>query len=270
MMRFMSRWVAVAAVVLTASSAAWVSAQPPVPPAKAATGDTGQPRIDPQALELFKKMCDYLGSAKAFRVRASFREEVMLLTGQKLVYDSWAQVSVRRPDRLRTSRHGILEDLEVYYDGKSVAMFRRQPNLYAVTPAPPTIGGMFDAMRSQFDISIPGSDLLYADAYAGMIEDVTDAFYVGLEDIGGLLAHHLGFRHPDVDWQVWIQEGEKPLPVKYIITTKWMTGAPSFDVAMTDWDLAPRLDDATFAFMPPPGAQKIEFKRPPDVPAAYR
>ena len=254
-MRFSPRWVVAVAAVLLASSASWVSAQP---------------RIEPRATDLFKKMSDYLGGTKAFSVRASFRQEVVLVTGQKLEYESWSQVSVRRPDRLRTSRHGVLENIEFYYDGKTATLFRKEANFYAVEPVPPTVDGMFDAMRARVDIDIPGSDLIYGDAYAGMMENVTDAMYVGLEDIGGSRAHHLAFRDSDVDWQVWIQDGEKPLPVKYVITTKWTTGAPALAVALTDWDLAPRLDDATFAFVPPPGALKIDFRRPPDVPAARR
>ena len=88
-MRLPSRWVAVAAAVAAVSSAALVSAEP---------------RIDPQATEVFKKMSDYLGRTKALSARATFRQEVVLLTGQKVEYESWSQVTLRRPDRLRTSR----------------------------------------------------------------------------------------------------------------------------------------------------------------------
>ena len=254
-MRLPSRWVAVAAAVAAVSSAALVSAEP---------------RIDPQATEVFKKMSDYLGRTKALSARATFRQEVVLLTGQKVEYESWSQVTLRRPDRLRTSRHGLMENLDFYYDGKTTTIFRKEPNFYASAPAPATVDAMLEDLQAKLDIAIPGSDLLFADAYGGMIGDVTDALYVGPEEVGGVRAHHLAFRHSDVDWQIWIQEGDKPLPVKYVITTKWMTGAPSFDVVMTDWDLAPKVDDATFAFVPPSGSQRIEFKRPPDLPAVSR
>jgi hypothetical protein len=56
--------------------------------------------------------------------------------------------------------------------------------------------------------------------------------------------------------------------LKYVITTKWVTAAPSYSVVMTDWDMTTKLDDATFKFVPSAGAQKIDFIRPADVPAS--
>jgi hypothetical protein len=73
--------------------------------------------------------------------------------------------------------------------------------------------------------------------------------------------HHLAFRTPSIDFQVWVQDGDKPLPRKYVITTKWMTGAPQNGVELTDWNLAPRIDDTVFTFTPPAGARKIDFLR---------
>ena len=262
--------VCVAVALASSPEARDVSGQRPAAAKAAVANDAGQERIDPRATDLFKRMSDYLARSKALSVRATFREEVILLTGQKLEYESSAQISLRRPDRLRTSRHGILEDLDFYYDGKTVTVYRKQPNFYAVQSTSATVDSMLDAIRSQLDIEIPGSDLLYADAYPGMIEGVTDGMYVGLEDVGGVRVHHLAFRQTDVDWQIWIQEGDKPVPVKYVINTKWMTGGPSIDVVMTDWDLAAQPNDETFTFLPPAGARKIEFKRPPDLPAASK
>lgn len=254
-MRDMFRWVAAAAAVAMLSSTAVA---------------TAQPRIDPRATDQLKKMTDLLVHTKALTVHATFRNEVVTLSGQKLEYESWAHVSMRRPDRFRTSRHATLEDLDFYYDGKTATVFRKQPNLSAAEPTAPTLDAMMDLVRAHLDIDIPGSDLLYTDAYAGMVDGLTDALYVGIEDVEGVQTHHVAFRNADVDWQLWIQDGEKPLPVKYVITTKWATGAPNFDVVMTDWDLAPRLDDSVFTFVPPPGARQIDFRRPASLPGAIR
>lgn len=139
-------------------------------------------------------MCDYLGSMKTFSAHVSFREEVMLLTGQKIERESWSNLTVRRPNRFRALRHGALENLEFYYDGKTMTLFRKEPNVYALEPAPPSLDEMFDLIRSKFNVDIQGSDLLYADAYSGMTDDLTDATYIGLEDVGGVRAHHLAFR----------------------------------------------------------------------------
>jgi hypothetical protein len=78
---------------------------------------------------------------------------------------------------------------------------------------------------------------------------------------GGVRCHHLAFRGNEVDWQIWIEEGEKPLPRKFVVTTKWMTGAPQFTVAMKNWNVSPKLTEDMFTFVPPKDAQKIDFVR---------
>jgi hypothetical protein len=242
-------------------------AQPPAPVNTAAKGDTEQ-RINPKATELLRKMSDYLGSQKAFTVHASFSEEVVLVDGQKVGYESSSQLSLRRPDRFRADRHGVKENLTLYYDGKTMTLFQKGPNFYAVEPAPPTVDTMLDFLITSVNADIPGSDLLMVDSFDGLVDGMTDANDFGQEEVGGVATHHLGFRNHDVDWQIWIQDGDKPLPLKYVITTKWTTGAPSYSVVMTDWNMAPHLDDATFKFVPPAGAQKIDFVRPADIQAA--
>ena len=227
-----------------------------------------QPQIDPKATALLKKTADYLSSAKAFSVRMSFTDEVVLLNGQKIGTEAGSQVSLRRPDRFRTIRHGVQENLDFYYDGKTIAFFEKGPNLYAMAPAPSTLDGMMDTLREKYDVDIPGSDLFYTDAFTGMMDDVTEASYIGLEDVGGVSAHHLAFRKSDVDWQLWVRDGDMPVPVKYVITTKWITAAPSYSVLFTDWNMTPKFDNATFDFVPPTGARKIDFARPADVPGA--
>jgi hypothetical protein len=107
----------------------------------------------------------------------------------------------------------------------------------------------------------PGSDLIYKNAYNILTEDVISGFYIGMSVVGGVKCHHLAFRGNEVDWQIWIEEGNKPLPKKFIVTSKWMTGAPQFTVTIKSWNLSPKLADNMFTFVPPKGAQKIDFIR---------
>ena len=61
-----------------------------------------------------------------------------------------------------------------------------------------------------------------------------------------------------MDWQIWIEDGERPIPRRYVITTKWMTGAPQFGVVLSDWNVSPQIDDNTFVFEAPAGARKVD------------
>jgi hypothetical protein len=64
-----------------------------------------------------------------------------------------------------------------------------------------------------------------------------------------------------VDWQLWIQDGPKPLPVRYVITAPGAAGAPQYEVNIRKWNTNPGLTDAEFKFVPPKGAQRIEFMK---------
>ena len=60
----------------------------------------------------------------------------------------------------------------------------------------------------------------------------------------------------DVDWQIWIQLGDYPLPRKLVITTKTDEARPQHTSVFT-WDLAPSYNDAAFTFVPPAGALRV-------------
>ena len=46
--------------------------------------------------------------------------------------------------------------------------------------------------------------------------------------------------------------------MKYIITSKWITGAPQYSVRFRDWDTKPNIDPGRFMFSPPEGAKRLE------------
>ena len=97
--------------------------------------------------------------------------------------------------------------------------------------------------------------------YNILMENVNSGFYVGISIVDGVNCHHLAYRDDEVDWQIWIEDGDKPLPKKFVITTKWLTGAPQYTVSVKSWDLSPKLKDDMFTFVPPKDAKKIEFVR---------
>jgi hypothetical protein len=118
---------------------------------------------------------------------------------------------------------------------------------------------MLDFARESLDIVAPASDLIYADAFEILMQDVTSGFVVGKSVLDGVRCDHLAFRSPHADWQIWIQEGSEPLPRKLVITSRDVLNAPQFTVEMTRWDLAPEFSTQTFTFTPPEDAQGIDF-----------
>jgi hypothetical protein len=115
-----------------------------------------------------------------------------------------------------------------------------------------------EELRASTGLDAPGMDLLSADPYSVLTEDVSQGVHVGTGIVGGVECEHLAFRNPRVDWQIWISKGEPPLPMKYVITTKWVTGAPQFGLRLSNWNVAPQFDATLFTFTAPPDAKKLE------------
>jgi hypothetical protein len=222
-------------------------------------GHTQPTGIDPQAEKLLKRMSDYLASRQQFTAKAESTLEVVLTSGQKLQYDSPATLMVSRPNKLRAHRKGDLANQEFFYDGKTLTLYNPRENLYATTAAPPTLDETLDFAREKLDIIAPAAELLYKNAAEKMLKESSSGFAVGPSVVGGVKCTHLAFRGSEVDWQIWIEDGDKPLARKFILTSKKVAGEPQFTVLIRNWDVAPKLTNQEFSFTPPKGAKKIEF-----------
>lgn len=215
--------------------------------------------IDPQATRLLKASTDFLASQKRFYAETRSSLEVVLTSGQKIQFDHLARQSVQRPNKLRADRFGDLVKQSFYYDGKSLALFNPGENIYATVAAPATLEEMLDFARNKLDIVAPAGDLVYGNAYDILMTDVTQAFVVGKGVVEGVVCDHLAFRAPNVDWQIWIQEGKQPLVRKLVLTTRDQPAAPQFSIVVTKWNLKPTFTPQTFNFRPPAGATRVEF-----------
>ena len=215
--------------------------------------------IDPQAEKLLKRMSDYLAGRQQFTAKAESTLEVVLTSGQKIQFDSPATLEVSRPNKLRAHRKGDIANQEFFYDGKTLTLYSPRENVYATAAAPPTLDETLDFAREKLDIIAPAAELLYKNAAERMLKESSSGFVVGQSVVGGVKCTHLAFRGAEVDWQIWIEDGDKPLPRKFILTSKKVAGEPQFTVLIRNWDVAPKLTNQEFSFTPPKGAKKIEF-----------
>ncbi len=218
-------------------------------------------RIEPQADQALRRMSDYLKSMKEFTFRTENTTDEIALAGSKLQFGQTVDVYVRRPDRLRANAEGDLANQQFYYDGKSITLFNKDKNVYTTLAAPDGIESALEYAQKAFDINAPLSDLIYHDAYRVLTKDVHSGHYVGLHRVRGIQCHHLVFIQDDIDWQIWIENSQTPLPRKMVITSKWLAGGPQFTALMSYWKTSARLPEDLFIFTAPVTAQKIEILR---------
>ncbi len=214
--------------------------------------------IDPEANKILKSMSSYLGGTKAFSMNADIDFEIVTKDGQKLQLSSFATVVMDRPEKFHVERRGMIADAEFIFDGKTLTLHGKNLNVYTQTEVSGTIDDAIRAYEMETGIPAPGADLLFGDPYAILSSGVVRGAYIGTAYVNGVECHHLAFREDKVDWQLWVKTGNEPLPMKYVITSKWHTGAPQYEIRLRDWDTKPRIKADQFTFTVPKGARRLE------------
>lgn len=222
--------------------------------------DTPKPGIEPRVDRLLRDMGSYLESASEFSFRTDVNYDRVLQNGQKILYGRRSEIAMRRPNRLHVLVDGDLLHERIWYDGKTFVILDLWERNYAEVDVPPKLDDALDFMATKYGIASPVSDVLYADPYSILVENVETGTYVGRAVIRDVPTHHLAFTQENIDWQLWIEDGPQPVPRMAVITYKNVASSPQFTVWMSDWNFAPRLADSLFQFVPPDGANEVELK----------
>jgi hypothetical protein len=216
--------------------------------------------VDEGADKVLRQMSAYMNSLQQFTLRAYKTTEEILTTGQKLQFGSTVDLFIRRPDRFRVeSKDSFTSNKDLFYDGKTITAYGKHLNLYAVMDVPSTIDNALKHALESYALDAPMAEFIVKNSYDTLIDSINSGYYLGLDYVQGVECHHLAFRQDDIDWQIWIENSKTPVPRKFIITHKWVVGAPQFTVVFADWNLSPRLKDRDFVFVPPDGSKKIDF-----------
>ncbi len=226
--------------------------------ALAAGSAMGADGVDPDADKILRSMSTYLGGLSAFSMSTDIDIEIVDLDGQKLELSAGAATVVQRPDKFNITRKGMFADAEFIFDGKTLTIHVKGENVYAQLESPGAIDDAIRTFEFETGLDAPGADFLFADSHSILAENVTQGAYLGVAHVNGVACHYLAFRQARVDWQLWVKTGDQPLPMKYVITSKWITGAPQYSLRFRDWNVAPRIDKNLFNFSTPEGAEKLE------------
>jgi len=216
--------------------------------------------IDPRAMTALNRMSDYLKTLKAFRITSEVSKDELVDTNMKIQKSASNEISVQLPDRLHAHMAGDEQDLQFIYDGKTLTLYDAPGKHYATAPAPPTVARTLDAIRARYGIVFPLADFIQMSAQENLLQNITAAGYIGTSRIDGVECDHVAVRQSDVDWQVWIEKSETPLPRKVVITTKTQPTQPQY-IATLKWDTTPSIDSSLFTFTPPADAVRIKFAR---------
>jgi hypothetical protein len=229
--------------------------------AQTAPAGTTQPAanpVDPAAIETLKDMGTYLQTLGRFQVTTEVTGERVLADGQKLQHMATASMDVVRPNKLRARIASARSEREMVFDGKTVTLYTPAQKYYSSVELVDTISGLVSRLQQKYGVEVPLSDLFLWGTPAAPLEKIESAMNAGQDFVDEDLCDHYAFRQGDLDWQIWIITGSKPLPRKIVITNRSDEARPQ-SVSLIDWNLRPTFKDSIFTFTPPKGTSKVEI-----------
>jgi hypothetical protein len=220
-----------------------------------------QARIDlmtREATESVVRAANFLAEQSSFRVIADISFDVLQSDGRLLEFGESREITIRRPDHIRvdaTRRDGDVRTL--YFDGSAISIDLPEHQAFVSRERPGTLYAALEYLSDELGAPVPLANL-FSENFAAPLEDQIDAgHYVGEVEIDGRHCEHLAFRLPEVDVQLWIEEGDRPLVARVVITHKHDNGNPQFRATLRDWNLTLETPDAFFHFEPNEGSERL-------------
>ena len=217
------------------------------------------------ARRIFRAMSDYLGTQKSLSFDFDSSLEVVSTDRQKLALVSSGTLTLARPDRLYVARTGGFEHVEMVFDGKTLTLLGKHSNKYAQIDGPATVDEMVEVLRKKYGRSVPAADLLIANPFKELLSEITNVKDLGSGVIHGVECDHLAFRTKEVDWQIWIAQGDRPYPCRYVITSKKVTGWPQYTVDIRGWKSGTEVAAEGFKAKIPENATKLKPEAVPEL-----
>ncbi len=212
------------------------------------------------AKRIVKAMSDYMAAQKSISLEYDAILEIVTKDHQKLGLASSGTVIMKRPGKLRATRTGGFADVEMLFDGKTLTLFGKNANLYAQVEIPGTIDHLIDQLRVKYHKTLPAADLLMTNIYDQLMPAVIDIKDLGSGVIGGVECDHLAFRTKEVDWEIWIAQGDRPHPCRYVITSKLIADGPQYSILIRKWETGDAVAADDFTFKNSTKAKKIDLK----------
>ncbi|WP_254216739.1 DUF2092 domain-containing protein [Synechococcus sp. CCY 9618] len=219
-------------------------------------------------MALLKGMTNYVSAQQTLSFRYDSDLEIVTTDSQRLTLASSGTVSLSRPGKIRATRSNGFINTESVFDGTTFTLLGKDRNVYMQVPIQGTIETLVDELKDTYRRPLPAADLLLPRAYVELTDGVIDVKDLGSGVVGGVECDHLAFRKKDVDYQIWIAQGDRPFPCRYQITSKLVPGSPQYIVQISNWQAGPAAVGLNFSFVPPEGATKIshdEIKKMTDM-----
>ena len=213
---------------------------------------------DPEARAILMEMAEFISMAPVFSMTLRSSYDAIQEDGQYIEFGEKRHILLQRPDRLRVeSERSDGERGLVLFDGKKITGFKADDNVFAQIEKPGTVDDTLVYLVRDLQFTLPLARMLHSGFAQQLNKMITAISFVEEDFLFDVVTDHLAIRSEDVDMQLWIAQGDEPLPRRIVLTYKNAPGQPQFRGDFTDWSLAPKIAADSFTFTPPADAEKI-------------
>ncbi len=228
------------------------------------SADESAVRQDAKALDVLKSMSAYTDSFDQIVIVGTTLTDARLGGGLMVSNSDEVKVTIDRPDSLHITSFDGIGTKELIVHQETLTVFDSQKGFYAQASVPSGVDTALEFALEELDIEAPLMDFIVRDKLASLISSQETVIYLtDKARVAGVDCHHIAIRGPETDVQLWVEEGDKPLARKIMLTSKWAGGSPRFTANLA-WQTEPVLDPGIFEFEAPEGFTNIGFVKHSD------
>jgi hypothetical protein len=218
------------------------------------------PTIDEKSMTILKKMGDFLGKAGKFTVTVRSTHDTVQESGQKIEFGRLLKYTISRPDRFRVdSQDSDGKKATVVFDGKTITAYGERQNVYSSAELTGTMDDAIVYFVRDLKMRLPLAMLFLSKVSEEFQGRVASLAYVETDTLLDVPCDHLAGTTDTVDFQVWVPQTGDPVPRRILITYRETVGEPQFRAWFADWNFSPDITDASFAFAPAEGVERVPF-----------
>lgn len=237
--------------------AAPVDAATPSPPAA-----TDSAAVSKDAIAALERMSALLRSLQQFELRVDGHRELVTTDGQKLQFHTVSFYQAKMPNKLAVETRNLFTHEVALFDGQKLVLVRPDVGIYAEAPFKGTVDAMLQVAYDQYGIDFPVQDMFRWGQETSWLGEPRGAMVVGPDIVDGWMTTQYAVRMGTADFQIWIDQGDKPIPRRLVITDLTDPTRPQYTANFT-WNLKVNLEDSLFSL---PAAPAQDAVRPRQVP----
>jgi hypothetical protein len=193
------------------------------------------PNIDAKAQNALQEMSYFMGSKDEYTFKAEIMFDVIVKSGQKVQYNANETVYLKKPNKFSIEYVSDLGGYKLWYDSGKATILELPTNDFSITTLPDSVDQALRKLYEQYSFSPVLSEFLFINTYKTLMKNVVSAENFGQSKVFGTKCLHLYFVEKDIDWQIWIEDGKRPIPRKLVITYKNLPESPQFIAILKDW-----------------------------------